>query len=88
MGFLSNLSNTFSRALNFGKAQYPRFVGSLASANRNFGRLDSKARAFGNLANVLTDGKLKTTQFGRKVMDGYDKAQEINTKVNDIIPAL
>ena len=60
MGFLNNLSNTFSRAFNHGKSAYSRFVGGLAAANRIFGRLDSKARAFGNLANVLTEGKLKT----------------------------
>ena len=63
-------------------------MGGLAAANRTFGRLDSKARAFGNFANVFTDSKLKTTQFGKKVMDGYDKAQDINAKAGDIIPAL
>jgi hypothetical protein len=88
MGFINNLGNTFSRAFNFGKSAYPLLLGNLASANRTFGKLDSKVRAFGNLANVLTDGKLKTSQFGKKVMDGYDKAQEINTKSGDIIPSL
>jgi hypothetical protein len=88
MGFINNLGNTFSRAFNLGKSAYPRFIGSLSAANRTFGKLDGRVRAFGNLANVLTDGKLKSSEFGKKVMDGYDKAQEINTKAGDIIPSL
>jgi hypothetical protein len=81
MGFL----NSFSRSV---QSAYPRFVGTLAKGNRAFGKFDSKARAFGNFANILSDGRLKNSEFGKKVMDGYDKAQEINSKLTDVIPQL
>ena len=84
MGFL----NSFSRGLNSVKAAVPRFIGTLAKGNRAFGKFDSRARAFDNFANILSDGKLKNSEFGKKVMDGYDKAQEINSKLTDVIPQL
>ena len=84
MGFL----NSFSRGLNSVRNSYPRFLGTLAKGNRAFGKFDSKICSFGNFANILSDGKLKNTEFGKKVIDGYDKAQEINSKLTDVIPQL